>query len=150
MAFLQSRTQSCLYQHSKPSQHTRTGGSKRGSKGVTITIHVVRHHARPRHVTSAAPSTHQTPRALLYVCAVVEWYSRVQEQTPHTQREREIVTASSVCREASTPKRKLEISFGGCEFLGVRYHVGVGKCVVALAPYSLSLSLHSFVLFFCL
>ena len=44
------------------------------------------------------------------------------------------MTASSVCREASTPKRKLEISFGGCGFLGV-YHVGVGKCVVDHVPH---------------
>ncbi len=31
-------------------------------------------------------------------------------------------------------KRRLEISFGGCGFLGV-YHVGVGKCVVDHAPH---------------
>ena len=31
-------------------------------------------------------------------------------------------------------KRKLEISFGGCGFLGV-YHIGVGKCVKDHAPY---------------
>lgn len=41
------------------------------------------------------------------------------------------MTASSVYK---TPKRKLEISFGGCGFLGV-YHVGVGKCVVDLVPH---------------
>jgi len=32
------------------------------------------------------------------------------------------------------PKRKLEISFGGCGFLGV-YHIGVGKCVKDHAPH---------------
>ena len=31
-------------------------------------------------------------------------------------------------------KKKLEISFGGCGFLGV-YHVGVGKCVVDHSPH---------------
>ena len=42
------------------------------------------------------------------------------------------MTASSVQKAA--PKRKLEISFGGCGFLGV-YHVGVGKCVVDHVPH---------------
>lgn len=41
------------------------------------------------------------------------------------------MTASSVYK---APKRKLEISFGGCGFLGV-YHVGVGKCVVDHVPH---------------
>ena len=31
-------------------------------------------------------------------------------------------------------KRKLQMSFGGCGFLGV-YHAGVGKCVVDHAPH---------------
>ena len=68
----------------------------------------------------AAPSTYKiTPRA----------QSAVVNRQTYTHRERKIMTDSSVCREASTPKRKLEISFGGCGFLGV-YHVGVGKRVV--------------------
>lgn len=33
--------------------------------------------------------------------------------------------------------KKLQISFGGCGFLGV-YHVGVGKCVVDHAPHLFS------------
>lgn len=33
--------------------------------------------------------------------------------------------------------RKLQMSFGGCGFLGV-YHVGVGKCVVDHAPHLFS------------
>ena len=41
------------------------------------------------------------------------------------------MTASSVRK---TSKRKLEISFGGCGFLGV-YHIGVGKCVVDHVPH---------------
>ena len=30
--------------------------------------------------------------------------------------------------------RRQEISFGGCGFLGV-YHIGVGKCIVDIAPH---------------
>ena len=33
--------------------------------------------------------------------------------------------------------KKLQISFGGCGFLGV-YHIGVGKCVVDHAPHLFS------------
>ncbi len=45
----------------------------------------------------------------------------------------------SECSESTVtleelPKRKLEISFGGCGFLGV-YHAGVGKCVCDYAPH---------------
>ena len=44
------------------------------------------------------------------------------------------MTASSVHQAApQRGKTKLEISFGGCGFLGV-YHVGVGKCVVDHVP----------------
>lgn len=44
----------------------------------------------------------------------------------------------SECSESSfsaeeLPKRRTEISFGGCGFLGV-YHAGVGKCVCDHAP----------------
>ncbi len=35
------------------------------------------------------------------------------------------------------PKRRTEISFGGCGFLGV-YHAGVGKCVCDYAPHLFS------------
>ncbi len=48
----------------------------------------------------------------------------------------------SECSESTVtleelPRRKLEISFGGCGFLGV-YHAGVGKCVCDHAPHLFS------------